>query len=149
MRKVLPMLLMPAIPVHAEAPSELPAWLAGCWQQVEGDQWTDECWTAPRAGLMIGSSRSGTGETLQFFEHSRVETAEDGTLVFVAMPRGAVGTPFRAEDGGADWIEFVNPANDYPQRIRYWREGETLRARISLMDGGNPGEWTFKPMGTE
>ena len=90
MRKALPILfLLAAVPASAQAPSEMPGWLAGCWQQVEGEQWTDECWTAPRAGLMIGASRTGTGETLQFFEHSRVETADDGTLVFVAMPRGA------------------------------------------------------------
>ena len=148
MRKALPILfLLAAVPASAQAPSEMPGWLAGCWQQVEGEQWTDECWTAPRAGLMIGASRTGTGETLQFFEHSRVETADDGTLVFVAMPRGAAGTPFRAEDGGADWIEFVNPANDYPQRIRYWREGDRLHAEIALLDGSRAVAWSYAPMG--
>ncbi len=51
-----------------------------------------------------------------------------------------------AEDEG-DSVTFVNPANDYPQRIRYWREGEKLKAEISLEDGSNAMDWTFTRMG--
>jgi hypothetical protein len=142
-----PILLLAAVPAYAQESPEMPAWMAGCWEQVQAELWSDECWTGPRAGMMIGAARTGSGETLQFFEHSRVETRDDGSLAFVAMPRGAAGTAFVAEGSGSDWIEFVNPANDYPQRVRYWREGTNLRARISLMDGSNPAEWTFVPMG--
>lgn len=47
----------------------------------------------------------------------------------------------------AAMVEFANPAHDYPQRIRYWREGRLLKARISLMDGSKPMEWRYAPPG--
>jgi len=37
---------------------------------------------------------------------------------------------------------FDNPAYDYPTRIRYWREGEMLRAGISGPDGADIPDWT-------
>ncbi len=39
---------------------------------------------------------------------------------------------------------FANAAHDYPQRIRYWREGETLNAEISLLDGSKAMRWQYK-----
>ena len=34
----------------------MPAFLAGCWEQRKEEQsWTEECWTDPRGGLMIGA----------------------------------------------------------------------------------------------
>lgn len=48
---------------------------------------------------------------------------------------------------GERMIEFANPAHDYPQRIRYWREGNRLKARISLMDGSKAEDWDYGRMG--
>ena len=52
----LPLALM-AAPV--EKLPALPAWMAGCWVHVQGERWTEECWTTPRGGVMLGSGRSG------------------------------------------------------------------------------------------
>ena len=62
-----------------EAPQQvaMPAWMAGCWEHKSGESWTEECWTGARAGQMMGSSRSGKGEALQWYEHTRI-TAEGG-----------------------------------------------------------------------
>ena len=136
-----------AIPAAAQAPAEFPDWMSGSWEMREGTRWTEEFWTDPRGGLMLGASRTGEGETLQSFEHIRIVRGEDGSMSFVAQPRGSEPVPFPLAGAGDDWVEFANPAHDYPQRIRYWREGERLRARISAMDGSRPVEWTFEPMG--
>ena len=48
---------------------------------------------------------------------------------------------------GTRMIEFSNPAHDYPQRIRYWREGDTLHAEIALLDGSRAVQWSYAPMG--
>jgi Domain of unknown function (DUF6265) len=139
-----------ALPAFATTILEepMPAWLAGAWDQSEGTEWSDEFWTPPRAGLMIGASRMGKGGALTVFEHTRIVRKPDGSLSFFAQPRGVPASEFPMVGSGADWIEFANPAHDYPQRIKYWREGPLLKARISLMDGGNAYEWTFKPMGS-
>jgi hypothetical protein len=41
-------------------------------------------------------------------------------------------------------IIFVNPAHDYPQRIRYWQDGRRLNAEISLKDGSRAMRWLYR-----
>ena len=48
--------------------------------------------------------------------------------------------------GGDEAIEFANPANDYPQRIRYWRQGKLLMAEISQIDGSKAVRWNYRPV---
>lgn len=147
--------LLAAAPVAAEVPASvqspvqaaLPGWLAGAWEQVEGDAWSDEFWTPPRGDLMIGAARMGQGAALRMFEHTRIVRQPDGSLAFIAQPRGVPPSAFPLAGSGADWIEFANSAHDYPQRIRYWREGRLLKARTSLLDGSSAMEWTYQPMG--
>lgn len=147
-RLIAVLALFLAAPVLAiEVPANLPGWLAGAWAMQDGDNWADEFWTPPRAGLMIGAGRAGRGERIDGFEHTRIVRMPDGELVFVAQPLGAPATYFPMVASGAQMIEFANPAHDYPQRVRYWREGRVLKARISLMDGSKATEWAFTPMG--
>ena len=127
----------------ADAP-ELPAWLAGCWEQQEGDSWTEECWTAPRAGIMLGGGRSGQGERLESWEVMQIVRDDDsGTLIFYGAPAAEERTAFtgRAEQ---EAVTFINPAHDYPQRISYRREGEELVAEVSLLDGSNANRWRYR-----
>ncbi len=120
--------------------------MAGCWEMRDGARWADECWTVPRGGMMIGSGRAGSGDSLASFEHMRIERGEGGALTFLASPGGKGWTPF-ASAADPDGVTFVNTANDFPQRVRYWREGELLKAEISLADGGQAMRWTFRRTG--
>ena len=144
-----------ALLIAAEAPARapvLPAWMAGCWERHSGDKWTEECWTAPRAGIMLGSGRSGTGETLREWEVMQIERvdADDPAvprMTFYGAPGGQNRTPFvwvASDDPG---VTFVNESHDYPQRIRYWRDGKELVAEIALKDGSKAVSWRYKPMG--
>ena len=131
-----------------EEDAPFPTWLAGAWAlSGEGERWTEEFWTHPRAGMMIGASREGRGETLRSWESIRILRTDDGSLAYVPMPN--VGTPveFALSGQGTRMIEFANPGHDYPQRIRYWREGDTLNAEISLMDGSRASRWSYSPLG--
>ena len=148
MREILPVLLvLSAIPASAQAPVELPGWMAGCWEARDGDRWTEECWTIPRGGQMIGSGRTGSGDTVRNFEHMRIERGERGALAFLASPGGRGWTAFNSGVDPGAGVTFVNAENDYPQRVRYWREGELLKAETSLADGSNAASWTFRRMG--
>jgi hypothetical protein len=44
-------------------------------------------------------------------------------------------------------ITFVNAAHDYPQRIRYWRDGRDLMAEVSLADGSKAQRWRYARKG--
>ena len=128
----------------ANPSTPLPGWLAGAWVNEAGGTWQDEYWTPPRGGIMIGAARVGEGKALQFWESTRIERRSDGRVFFVALPRGSYGGEFAMSGQGADWIEFAEPAHDYPQRIRYWREGDRLLAEISLIDGSKPQRFEYR-----
>jgi len=125
----------------------MPGWLAGCWSEQKGPNWTEECWTGPRAGNMMGSGRSGRGEEVRSWETMQIEQAPDGSLVFYGSPKGAPRVAFPAVNVGMREITFANPAHDYPQKIRYWREGMGLNAEISLMDGTKAYRWKYTRQG--
>jgi Domain of unknown function (DUF6265) len=131
----------------ASDPLPMPGWMTGAWAGGEGEAWVDEFWTPPRGNMMIGASRTGQGSKLLLFEHMRIEREADGTLVFWALPGGKNPTRFVAVHADGDDVIFENAANDYPQRVGYWREGKVLRAQISLIDGSKPMNFNFELMG--
>ena len=148
------MLLMIAAILAADVPAPaLPAWMAGCWEQRSGEKWTEECWTAPRAGIMLGSGRSGTGGVLDNWEVMQIERVETDDpvidpITFYGAPRGKNPTAFAwVRNGKGAGITFVNAGHDYPQQIRYWREGKYLMAETSLADGTKAQRWRYSPMG--
>lgn len=138
-------LLSAAIRAEAVAP-DLPGWMTGAWQRSDGEKWADEYWTPPRGGIMIGASRSGTGEKLGFWEHMRIVREADGQIAFWAIAGEQQPVRFAATHVGASEIVFANPAHDYPQRIRYWLEAGELRAEIALADGSRAVRFRFGRM---
>ena len=138
-----------AMAVQTAAQPALPGWMAGCWEAATESNWTEECWTAPRAGIMLGSSRSGTGDKLELWEMMQIEAMPQSPgMAFWAAPNGSNRTMFAWSPATEPGVTFVNPTNEYPQRIRYWREGEHLHAEISLSDGSKPVRWRFsRPSG--
>lgn len=141
---MLALLLM----AQAPAPARVDAlgWLAGRWETAgEGGRWTEEMWSAPRGGMMLGASRSGEGDAMREFEFLRLQAGEDGVLVYLAQPGGrSPAVPFRLIQSDSASATFENPGHDYPQRIRYERSGDLLTATISKVDGSNAMSWSFR-----
>ena len=124
----------------------MPAWLAGSWKTAgTADEWSEEWWTPPRAGIMLGASRSGKAGVLGFFEHMRIVGAGPD-LKFCAMPQGKAGTCFTAVAGDERHIVFENLLHDYPTRITYRREADGISAEISGKDGARTQRWRYVPI---
>ena len=136
------LLLMAAAP--ADVAIDDLAWMSGRWESVSGERWVEEIWSAPRGGTMFAMSRTGSGDSLVEYEFIRLQRGEDGILAFLASPGGRPAVPFRLIESGATSATFANPGHDYPQRIRYEREGDILRATISAADGGEARSWAFQ-----
>ncbi len=51
---------------------------------------------------------------------------------------------FRLVESGAGRAAFENADHDYPQRIAYVRDGDTLTATISLVDGSKARSWVYR-----
>jgi Domain of unknown function (DUF6265) len=142
------LLALAPVALVADGPMPMPGWMTGAWAGGEGQAWVDEFWTPPRGDLMIGAGRAGSGGKLASFEHMRIEREADGTLVFWALPGGKNPTRFAAVHADGDDVIFENAANDYPQRVRYWRDGDGLKAQIAMLDGSKPLDFSFRMMGS-
>lgn len=132
--------------IGAAPATTMPGWMTGCWSEQKGAAWTEECWTTPRAGIMLGSGRNGRDDTLRSWEGMQIEQAADGKLTFYGAPRGGERVAFPAVTLGPRSIVFANPGHDYPQRIHYWREGNDLAAETSLTDGSKAARWRYRRM---
>jgi hypothetical protein len=119
-------------------------WMAGRWATETNGRWTEESWSAPRGGVMLGHSRAGRGDAMHEFEFLRLAAGADGTLAYFAQPGGRAPTAFRLVAHEGTSATFENPGHDFPQRIRYVRDGETMTATISAIDGSNAMSWSFR-----
>lgn len=150
MRKLilLAALALGAAPLAAADPrdSALPGWMAGTWMMEEGANWFDEVWMDPRGGIMLGMARAGFGPQLQFWETTQIRVKPDGSVSLFAQPSGKPPSEFPMVLRSEEAIEFANPAHDYPQRIRYWRQGKLLMAEISKLDGSQVVRWNYRPV---
>ena len=121
------------------------AWMAGSWSSTEGAKTTEEHWTRPAGGVMLGLHRDVDGAKTAF-EFLRIEE-KAGKVTYLAMPQGRPATPFELVESGGQKAVFANPEHDFPQRILYWREGASLCAAIEgPMNGETVTErWCWKP----
>ncbi len=119
-------------------------WMTGEWVEEKDGRWTEENWSRPRGGVMLGTGRSGRGERIADWEFLRIEADETGVPTYWGSPKGASAIPFRLVDAGRGQAIFENPKHDYPARIVYRREGEALVAIISGPGGANPMRWRYR-----
>jgi hypothetical protein len=112
------------------------AWLQGCWQMTSGDRVVDEQWMAPRAGVMLGIGRTVRGEQLVEYEWVML-SEKTGSLAYEAHPSGQQSAVFTAQSASGTEVVFENPQHDFPQRVGYRRDGDTMLAWVEGTVGGN------------
>jgi hypothetical protein len=111
-------------------------WMSGCWAFETEETVVEEAWLGPRAGLMMGISR--TVRAGRVIATERIEIAEDSSGVYYrASPSGQATATFRAARLSATEAVFENPAHDFPQRIAYrlGEDGAAMHARVESLDG--------------
>ncbi|MCC6523407.1 MAG: hypothetical protein IT373_12180 [Polyangiaceae bacterium] len=111
-------------------------WLAGAWASIDGQ--TEEHWTLPRGGTMLGAGRSVIAGRTRFYEHLRIEQAGDAVL-YHASPSGQAETTFRLVERSEGRLVFENPEHADPSRITYERTGDaSLVAHVEGTRDGKP-----------
>jgi len=104
-------------------------WLQGCWAIDTPERVVEEHWMAPRAGSLLGMSRTLRGDRLVAYE-SVLLRERTGHFEYVVSPSGQATTVFTSIEVGDGNIVFENPRHDFPQRIGYTRRGASLDAWI-------------------
>jgi hypothetical protein len=142
-RMIVALVLFAVSPALAQEAGPLD-WLSGAWC-TKGDAQGQSCerWSAMTGGTMLGTSQTVKDSKTSDFEFLRI-TLDGGKAVYHAQPGGIPPVSFREVKREGQSVTFENAAHDYPQRIRYWREGEVLKAEISLMDGKRAMGWSFR-----
>ena len=144
MRWIAATLLALALPLPAAAQS-LPRvasldWMTGTWVST-GEARVTESWIGPANGLMVAANLTAGPGGKRFFEFLRISDTTEGFSYF-ASPAGRPAVEFKMKSLEGRRVVFENPANDFPQRILYWRDGDALMARIEGKDGKSE-EWRF------
>lgn len=122
------LLCLPLSPAAFASEPDL-SWMAGNWRQCDaGGGSVEEHWLGPQGGMLVGANLTTTGGRTSF-EYLRIAQQPDGWTYF-ASPGGKPPTPFRLTESGPSRAVFANPANDFPTRIIYARDGADLTARI-------------------
>lgn len=119
-------------------------WMSGGWcTAVAAGEQTCESWSDETVGAIAGLSRTTKNGAVVSEERMAIAVVQ-GRLTFIAKPADAAEpTRFPMVSRGTAELVFENRAHDYPQRIRYWREGDVLMAEISLADGSKPMRWRY------
>jgi len=105
-------------------------WLEGRWVGEKDGFSTEELWTAPRGGALLGLHSDVKAGRLVSWEFLRIADPGDG-LTYFASPRSAAPTPFKMVENGDRRAVFENRQHDFPQRILYWLDAQgALHARI-------------------
>ena len=131
------------LPTPAQATIADMAWLAGAWTGTNGSSSTEERWSPPSGGAMLGVSRTVKDGRMRSFEYLRV-VEKGGGLVYIAQPGGNPATEFVLTDLAGPVAVFQNPRHDYPQQIVYelWDDG-ALSATIGFINGGRGTRYEF------
>ena len=118
--------------------------MVGCWRgpAAGGTAVYEERFTPSAAGIMLGSSRMFSGMRLMSFEYLTVRMdGED--IVYLPAPGGRPSPAvFRLTRSERHLAWFEAPDHNYPRRIRYSLDGETMVISIDAgADDTEPRSW--------
>jgi hypothetical protein len=138
--------LLATVSVQGAAPAGVPdlGWLAGAWCSESNGIVSEEYWTVPRGGLLLGMHRDTRQGSKASFEFLRIELRSGGAT-YQAQPGGRAPTAFELHSASERSVAFRNDRHDFPKRIIYERlDTSRLRARVDDgTDTGTSEEWVW------
>jgi hypothetical protein len=136
-----------AEPVQLDDLSQL-SWMVGLWSGDDCKGTVSEQWIVVNPRLMQGTNRTVVGDAERGSEQLELEARDDG-VVYRAVPEGQSPTEFHLVELAEGRAVFANPTHDFPRRISYRRDGESLYVEIEGEIDGVPSErswaWQLQP----
>jgi hypothetical protein len=135
---LVPLLLASPL-VAADPPAKLDslAWLVGRWQSPEGDRvLSEEHWSAPAGGAMIGMFRLVSGGKPSVYELILIEEEADGVWMRLRhfqpqmVAREQEPIKLKLTSSANEKLVFENPIDNKPKRIIYTLVGNDLIATV-------------------
>ena len=123
-----------ALLITACASADDLSWIEGHWRSESEGRVSEEIWTNGEGGLYLGVNRTTRDGQVRGFEFLRIINTDERTA-YCAQLGGSEAVCFERTDSGEHAVTFENAEHDFPQRITYERDGDTLTATISDMSG--------------
>jgi hypothetical protein len=126
------------------------SFMSGCWATPKGapDDYR-ECFTAPYAGLIQGSSQMVKDKKTINYEFA-VIAETNGVITYAPFHMGKALAVFTLKTVADATATFENLENDFPKRVIYRRNKDgSLTARIEGETADDPQnqEWVMAPQG--
>jgi hypothetical protein len=126
------------------------AFMAGCWSTATGvSPVYRECFTAPYAGMIQGSTQTAKDGKTTSWEFS-VITENDGVITYAPFFMGQALSTFTLTRLEGQMAVFENPTNEFPKKLIYRRGADgSLIARTEGAAADDPAneEWVMRPQG--
>ncbi len=90
----------------------------------------------PAGKTMLGMGRTVADGKTREFEFMRIVQEENGEIFFIAIPSKQKEARFKLAALSDREVRFENPAHDFPQRIIYRRDGDSLTGRVEGVSKG-------------
>ncbi len=101
------------------------AWIAGDWKGTMGQSTSEEEWSAPKGGAMVGTMRTVRNGKVVDSESLRI-VERNNDLFYVLQSNGKPAVKFKLTSATADEAVFENAQNEFPKLIRYKKVGAEL-----------------------
>ena len=122
--------------------------LVGLWKMETPRGAIYEEWQVSSDHTFTGRSYRVRDKDTVIMEHISLYR-EGGDIIYSPIASGqnnGQAVPFKLISNTEGRYVFENKGHDFPQRIRYWREGDALNAEVSLIDGGKAMRWRYTAM---
>ena len=116
------------------------AFMTGCWAFQSGDSETEEYWTKPSGGAMLGLSRTVRGGKTIFTEYTQIREQNGALSMFVQLGLAKSTTEFRLTKLSANEAVFTSDLEN-PHQLIYRRKGDELSGRT---EGTRNGKAVFE-----
>src|SRR6266478_6727203 len=117
------------------------SFMTGCWSFQSGDSETEEYWTKPSGGSMVGLSRTVKGGKAIFTEYTQIREQNAALSMFVQLGLAKSTTEFRLTKLSLDEAIFTSDLEN-PNRLIYRKKDDgSLFART---EGTKDGKAVFE-----
>ena len=111
------------------------SFMTGCWAFQSGDSETEEYWTKPSGGAMLGLSRTVRGGKTIFTEYTQIREQNGALSMFVQLGLAKSTTEFRLTKLSTNEAVFTSDLEN-PHQLIYRRKGDELSARTEGTKNG-------------
>jgi hypothetical protein len=111
------------------------SFMTGCWAVTENGSSTEEIWTAPSGGTMMGLSRTVKNSQTVFTEYMQVREQDGVLTMFVQLRMGEKVTAFKLTTMGNREALFTTGLA-WPRQLLYRLEAGSLFAKLEGAQNG-------------